>query len=226
LDSVFINLNQTKVFSGPADNRSFCAYDLPSAKSTFSWFAITKALNGVYPLWANQYDIWQPKIKKEVEQYWYSLCYAFVLSENRCVVTKFEKDNPVQGAPEVFVDNPLCPTNKESFWSTTLDKEIISEPPYAKQLVDKIKELYKLWNMNYCKGQYLTNVGLQDEPYFKYFSYPDFLTPHSGLIQIRKYAEKEGKEDLLLLFKDVNELTKGIRKELYRMLVDKFKYFD
>ena len=46
--------------------------------------------------------------------------FAFVLAENRCVVTKFERGNPVEGAPEVFVDNPLCPTNKESFWSTTL----------------------------------------------------------------------------------------------------------
>jgi hypothetical protein len=63
--------------------------------------------------------------------------------------SKFEIDNPVKGAPEVFVDNPLCPTNPESFWSKTLDKEITDKPDTAKQLVDKVKELYKFWNTKY-----------------------------------------------------------------------------
>lgn len=31
-------------------------------------------------------------------------------------------------------------------------------------------------------------MGLEDEAYFRYFSYPDFLTRHSGLVQLRKYA--------------------------------------
>ena len=122
-----------------------------------------------------------------------------MLAENRCVVTKFEKDNPVEGAPEVYVDNPLCPTNKESFWNTTLATEInkLDKNNTARLLVDAITELYRYWNANYCKGQVLENVGLHNEPYFKYFSYPDFLTPSSGLIQIKKYAELEGAADLL-----------------------------
>jgi len=136
LDLDFKGINKTKVFNGAADNRSYCGYDLNSSQVTCSWFAITKSLNGNYPLWANQYDIWAPKIMPELEKYWYSLCFAFVLAENRCVVTKFEKDDPIKGAPEVFVDNPLCPTNPESFWSKTLDKEITSKPDTAKQLVD------------------------------------------------------------------------------------------
>jgi len=226
LDNVFININQTKTFNGAPDKYGFCSYDLLSAKSTFSWFAITKVMNGVYPVWANQYDIWAPRIKKEKEKYYYSLCFAFVLAENRCIVTKFEKDNPVKGAPEIFVDNPLCPANKESFWSNVLDKEIVNEPLLAKTLVDKIKELYTTWNFNYCKGQIIKNVGLQDESYFKYFDYPDFLTPHSGLIQIRKFAEQEGNEDLLNIFKEISELTKKVREEIYNLLVNEFKYFE
>lgn len=226
LDTVFINLNQTKTFSGPADNRSYCAYDLASAKATFTWFAITKALNGAYPVWANQYDIWPPQIKPNLEKYWYSLCFAFVLAENRCVVTKFEANNPVKEAPEVFVDNPLCPANKNSFWSTTLDAAIVTEPDAAFLLVEKIKELYHYWNLNYCKGQYLENVGLHNEPYFKYFDYPDFLTPYSGLIQIRKYAEQEGHADLLELFIETIKLTKLVKAEIYRLLVKEFKYFE
>ncbi|NOS90296.1 MAG: hypothetical protein HOP30_00085 [Cyclobacteriaceae bacterium] len=226
LRPTFIDTNLTKVQTGPQDKYAYSAYDLQSGKATMSWFAITKALNGNYPLWVNQYDIWAPTIKPEQEKYWYSLCFAFVLAENRCVVTKFEKDNPVKGALEVFVDNPLCPTNPESFWSKTLDKEIAINCDTAKQLVDKVKELYKFWNTKYCKGQWMSNVGLHNEPYFKYFNYADFLTPHSGLVQIRKYAEKGGIADLLEKFDEVSVFTKKAKEEIHRLLVDEFKYFD
>lgn len=230
LDTAFKDINKTKTFNGPADNRSYCAYDLPSAKATFSWFAITKALNGNYPLWANQYDIWAPNIPKKLEEKWYSLCFAFVLAENRCVVTKFEKDNPVQGAPEVFVDNPLCPTNKESFWSSTLAPYVIANEAkqslLAEQLINKITDFYKHWNKTYTQGQFLQNVGLHNEPYFKYFNYPDFLTQHSGIIQIKKYADHESKFDLQQYFTEISELTKQVKAELLRMLIEDFKYFE
>ncbi len=228
LDSVFKDINKAKCFNGPTDNRSYCAYDLASAKATCSWFTITKALNGRYPTWANQYDIWPPNIKPELEDYWYALCFAFVLAENRCVVTKFEKDNPVVGAPEVYVDNPLCPINKESFWSATLadTTKHLDKNNIARLLADAITELYKYWNANYCKGQVLENVGLHNESYFKYFSYPDFLTPYSGLIQIKKYAEIEGAADLLSRFDKVSALTKKVKEELWTLLVVEFKYFE
>ncbi len=226
LDNRMIKINLVKAFSSAPDKYGFCAYNLETAKFFFSWFSISKSLVGNYPVWANQYDIWPPQIKPNLEKYWYSLCFAFVLAENRCVVTKFEANNPVKEAPEVFVDNPLCPANKNSFWSTTLDAVIITEPNAAFLLVEKIKELYRYWNLNYCKGQYLENVGLHNEPYFKYFDYPDFLTPYSGLIQIRKYAEQEGLADLLELFIETIKLTKLVKAEIYRLLVEEFKYFE
>jgi hypothetical protein len=226
LDTAMKDINKSKCFNGPTDNRSYGVFDLDSAKHITSWFAITKALNGIYPTWANQYDIWEPEIKPELEKYWYSLCFAFVLAENRCVVTKFEADNPVEGAPEVFVDNPLCPANRESFWCTVLDNEIVRQPEHAYLLVEKIKEFYRHWNIAYCKGQYREHVGLENEPYFKYFDYPDFLTPYSGLIQIKKYAEQEGCHDLLELLIEITRLTKNVKSEIYRLLVDEFKYFE
>lgn len=228
LDTVFINLNQTKVFSGPSDNRSYCAYDLSSAKALSSWFSITKVLNGNYPIWANQFDIWAPVIKPDFEYEWYSLCFAFVLAENRCVVTKFEKDNPLPGAPEVFIDNPLCPTHKDNFYTNVLApffNESKTESS-AKDLINEVIKLYKLWNTNYCKGQYLYNVGLQDEPYFKYFDYADFLTPHSGLIQIRKYAEIHADADLLNQFGVIAKHVKHLKARMYELLVVEFGYFN
>jgi hypothetical protein len=226
LDNDLKSVNKTRILGGPPDKYGFCSYDIQSAKTTFIWFALTKALNGLYPVWANQFDIWVPNIPKPKENYFYSLCFAYGLAENRCVVTKFEKDNPVAGAPEVFVDNPLCPANPESFWSTVLDKEIIARPVLALELVDLIKQLYKKWNVKYCKGQLLKSVGLQDEAYFKYFDYKDFVTPSSGLIQIKKYAELHNTVDLNALFEQISAKTKEVREEIYRLLVEEFRYFE
>lgn len=227
LDTVFINLNQTKIFSGPSDNRSYCAFNLDSAKKTFTWFALTKAFNGKYPIWANQFDIWAPEIKKEFEKEFYSFCFTFGLADNRCVVTKFEKDNPAKGAPEIFVDNPLCPANSESFWSTTLEPYVTETGnALSLQLMNLIKDLYKLWNMKYCKSGFLYNVGLENEPYFKYFDYEDFLTPYSGIIQIKRYAELNSKTDLLNLIDQISDKAKDVKNKIYDLLINEFKYFD
>lgn len=226
LDNDFKGINKTKIFNGPADNRSYCAYDLPSAKTTFCWFAITKVLNGKYPIWANQMDIWAPKISKDKEPYFYSLCFAFALAENRCVVTRFEKDNPVAGVPEVMVDNPLSPLNPDSFWNTTLQKEIVLQPSLANELVELIRNLYRTFASKHCQSGIIRNIGLHNEAYFRYFDYPDFLTPNSGLIQIRKYAELNNKEDLNEQFKLISEKTKEVKEEIYRLLVEEFKYFE
>ena len=225
LDTAFININQTKIFNGPADNRSYCAYDLNSAKITFCWFAITKVLISKYPLWANQFNLWKPKIKNELEKEFYSLCFAFGLAENRCVVTKFEKDNPVIGAPEVFVDNPLSTNNVESFWNTTLDSYISKKSKESVELVSSIKKLYLVWSKEYCASENLYNIGLKDEPYFKFFDYDDFLTKDSGLIQIRKFAEINNNQDLLELFATISVKTRNIKNKIYELLVEDFKYF-
>jgi len=227
LDNDFKGINKTKILNGATDNRGYCAYDLESAKATFSWFAITKAINGRYPVWANQYDIWTPKITKTLEKNYYALCFAFGLAENRCAVTKFEKDNPVAGAEEIFVDNPLCPTNREAFWLTTIESYLIGVPePKAILLIELIKQLYELWHTKYCANGILKNVGLENEPYFKYFDYADFLMPSSGLIQIRKYADINGKLELINIFKQISDATKDVKEKIYKMLVEDFKYFE
>jgi hypothetical protein len=225
-DTGFIDINKSKCFNGPPDQKGYCADCLIVAQRTFTWFSIMKVLIEKYPIWANQFDIWPPNIKPKIEKYWHALCSSFVLAENRCVVTKFERDNPIHGAPEIFVDNPLCPANPESFWSQILDKQVLQDHKIAFILVGKIKELYREWNVKYCKGNYLYNVDLQDEPYFKYFDYASFLTPYSGLIQIRKYAELNALDDLMNLFAEVSELTKMVKEEIYRLLVVEFKYFE
>jgi hypothetical protein len=225
LDNDLKSSNKTRIHSGPTDKYSYCAYDIASARKVFAWFAITKALNGVYPVWANQFDIWKPTIPVNDEKGFYSLCFALALAENRCVVTRFEKDNPVRGAPEVFVDNPLCPTNPESFWSTTLNGEIGEGPKLAHGLAELVRDLYKKWNRKHCKGQFLYSVALEEEPYFRYFDYKDFLTPYSGLTQIRKYAERQNDADLLSNLEEISAKAKEVREEIRRLLVQEYSYF-
>ena len=221
----FKTINRTMITTGAEDSRSFCAYDLPSAKATFSWYAISKAFVGNYPICYNQSDIWAPEIKPELADYYYALCFAFGYAENRCVVTKFEKDNPVEGAPEIFVDNPMSPMNDESFWRTTLRPQIKDEHKLAMELVNLVNKLYLTFRNNYCTQSKIEHIGLQDEPYFKYFDYPDFLTMNSGIIQIKKYAEINCKSDLLEIHQQIMAKSKEVKDEIYHLLVDEFKYF-
>ena len=226
LMSSFSSINLQQIHSGAANSRSYCAYDVLSSQALFSWYAISKSIFGRNPLWTNQYEIWQPNISQELKTDWFALCYAFGLAENRCVVTKFEKDNPVIGAPEVWVDNPMSPNNGESFYRTTLQQEIKKSKSVAKDLATTIEEFYQYWNLNYTKGQILENVGLHEEAYFKYFDYPDFVTKDSGLIQIKKYADLNDCAELLEKISDISTKTKLVKEEIYRMLIKDFKYFD
>jgi hypothetical protein len=50
--------------------------------------------------------------------------------------------------------------------------------------------------------------------------------PNSGLIQIRKYAELQGDTELLQLFDQISKLTKAVKNEIYRLLVEEFNYFE
>ena len=243
LMSTFSKVNLSQIHSGAANSRSFCAYDLETAKVLFSWFAISKAVNNRYPVWANQYDLWEVSLNKvaiTTQKYFYSLCFAYSLAVNSCVVTKFEANNPVENTPEIFVDNPLCPTNPESFWAIVLEDEISpltpeggiitsKTPPSGAGgllLVEAVKDLYKYWNLTYCKGQFMYHVGLQDEAYFKYFDYADFLTPYSGLVQIRKYAENQTDTNLGEKFAKIDNLAEQVKEEIYVMLTEVFGYFD
>ena len=129
------------------------------------------------------------------------------------------------GAPEIFVENPLSTNNPGSFWNTTLDEYIANGPAIARNLVDAVKELYGYWAQKYCKRGSIRNTGLKDEPYFRYFKYVDFLTPTSGLIQIRKFAEVTNKVDLLQQFENVSGHTKKVREDIHRLLIEDFGYF-
>ena len=45
-------------------------------------------------------------------------------------------------------------------------------------------------------------------------------------VQIRKYAEINGREDLQALFREISALTKQVREKVYRLLTEEFGYFE
>jgi hypothetical protein len=53
-----------------------------------------------------------------------------------------------------------------------------------------------------------------------------YLTPQGGLIQKRKYAKKKGLADLQDLFTEIFKFTKNVKAEIYRLLVEEFRYFE
>lgn len=72
---------------------------------------------------------------------------------------------------------------------------------------------------------FFSGINCKDEPCSRYFNYSDFLTPYSGLIQIRKYAEIHNLQDLQEQFAAISAFTKKVRDELYRLLVEEGRYF-
>jgi len=228
LDLSVKDINKIKMFNGAADNRSFCAYDLASARALFTWFGVGKAINGRYPLWANQYDLWLPRFSDEEQHLrWLGWCYAYALAEHRCVVTRFPAGDPVPEAPAVYVDNPMSPFHPEGFWQNVLEPETaVVRDTLAGELIETIRDLYRLWNRNYTHGERVENVGLDEEPYFKYFDAPDFITPHSGWIQIKRFADVNGCTDLIAILEKVSTLKKKVLEELFRLLVSEGRYFE
>lgn len=225
LDNDFKGINKTRLLNGAPDKYGYCAYDLDSAKATLSWFAITKSMNGQYPTWANQFKIWIPEIPTKKKDYYYALCFAFALVENRCVVTQFEKNNPVDGAPELFIDNPMSPNNPDSFWSTVLSAHVDKKHTEAYKLTQSIVKMYNLWSKKYCQNR-IDAYELKDETYFKYFNYAPFLTNNSGLIQIEMFAKANNLSDILDCINDIKQNRTLVLTAIRDFLVEDCKYFE
>ena len=78
----------------------------------------------------------------------------------------------------------------------------------------------------YCSEGIIRNIGLHNEPYFRYFEYPDFMIPNSGIIQIKKYAEVNYRDYLNTLLKEISKKTKEVREEIYQILIIDLRYFE
>ena len=200
IDSSFADVNKARcVGGGPPDQKGYAAYDLESARRICTWFGIAKAVNGRYPVWANQLEIWAPELDSRSLRDIESLCFSLCLAESRAVVTRFPKGDPVAGAALLRVRNPLCPIDPESFWSTVLAPALVRRPKLAWQLAEAVRSLYAHWKVQYCGGQARAD-------------------PHWGLVQIAGHARVEGLTDLEHELAAIRELAAKVRDELFDLL--------
>lgn len=96
-------------------------------------------------------------------------------------------------------------------------------PIFSKVFGSKMKIAWTVIGENkYSRRQYLRNLELQNESYFKNIDCDDFLTPNNGLIQIRKFAEKHAEVELLNQFA---LFAKHVNVSRYELLVGEFGYF-
>jgi hypothetical protein len=123
LDNPFMDYRRARCFSGTPDQKGYYPdpQNLASADQVFIWYAIQKAFaefaDSPYPLWADPLNLWVPVVSAEQALPVRLLTRAIAFADNECVETTFPADNPVHGAPEVVVANPMSPNAADSYWS-------------------------------------------------------------------------------------------------------------
>jgi hypothetical protein len=147
------------------------------------------------------------------------LTRAIAFADNECVEARFPANNPIIGAPEAFVANPMCPHDVESYWNkqaAALFRNRSSQT-VADRLVAAVNELYAKWVALFrMRTEQPIDIS---RPY--YLNGHGTLTASSGLLQIKDYIEK--KDDIVLRerFETVQRLLKDAKSEFYRLLLAK-----
>ncbi|HAT9646604.1 TPA: hypothetical protein JBI63_08690 [Legionella pneumophila] len=226
LNTAFMDIRKIRCTSGPTPVKSYEAFNLDSAISTFFWYALAKTLIQCgYPLWADALQFWAPQITKQNNETIIKYIFSIGLADNECVETVFPGNNPQIGVPEVYVENPLTPNNPESFWSKTMapffiNKNCGDDLPY--RLVHSVIKLYQEWEKRFIR----TNI-IEVNFSKPYFISKGFLKKSSGIIQIRDYAESTDDQILMELLSEVRLLLRETKNEFYNYLVsaDGLNYF-
>lgn len=216
LDNHVMDCRKSRCFSGPPDQKGYAARDLASADKFFLWFAIERdfALNK-YPLTVDADELWAPNVPPKLVARVRQLVFAIGLADNECVVTKFPANNPVRGAPEVFVPNPMAPSDPDSFWNKHMRASFVTGgKDAAHRLVAAVEALYAHWATMFKKTPEIA-VKL-DKPYF---IGTGFLRATSGISQIRDYANLKADTVLLDLLAKVQSALKEATSEFHELLI-------
>lgn len=215
LESRFMRVRSIRCFSGPPDNRAYVGTTSDLAERLFTWFALGRTFASCgYPMWADAMELWAPaaagKDKDRMLRYAYAIGYA----ENECVETYMPANNPVPGAAEVFVFNPLTPLLTDSFWSVHLKGHFnATRADTPGQLVSAVDQVFKLW-----KPLFKTKKTLITSQSRAYFVEDGWLSAGAGLIQIRDYAAECESVELLAALNEVSATLKATREEFHAML--------
>lgn len=217
LNPLFMDCRKSRCFSGLPTHFGYCASDYNSAKKTFLWFALSKIFDhSDYPMWADAFEMWEPIIPTSLEETVTRFIFAIGLADNECIETCFPANNPIAGAQEIHIRNPLAPTNRDSFWSKTM------APLFQKndgslpcQLVRAVENLYQEWEKQFDEGPEI--IASYERPYFIGTGY---LRKTAGLIQIHDYAEDRNHQQLKYLNNEVTRLLKMTKESFSQLLRD------
>ena len=146
------------------------------------------------------------------------IIFSIGFAENECIEAIFPANNPVEGVPEVRINNPMTPLNENSFWCEYM-QSFFSEHPedIYDQLVQTVNDLFQEW-----KKEFNNNPEIHveyKEPYF--IGENKVLTRQAGIRQIKDYADYYEKENLKIAYKNIQEKLDTVKKKFHTMLMDK-----
>ena len=138
--------------------------------------------------------------------------------KNECIEAIFPANNPVEGVPEVRINNPMTPLNENSFWCEYMQSFFNEHPEdIYDQLVHAVHNLFQEWEREFNNNP---EIHIEyKEPYF--IGENKILTKQAGIRQIKDYADHCKKENLKIAYKNVQEKLDGVKKKFHTMLMDK-----
>jgi hypothetical protein len=219
LDVPFMDCRKSRCFSAPPDQKGYCAdpRSPESSERVFLWYAIQKSFaEHGYPMWADAMDLWAPRIPNRLQSRICRLTYAITFADNECLELRFPANNPVPGAPEVRLSNPLSPNDTTSFWSKHLVQHFDGTTPdgNADLLVKEVLELYASWKKLFRVHEELpVDVA---RPW--YIGESAFVTRSSGMSQMRDYAEFKQDQNLLHRIERIKVSLGRARNEFHELL--------
>jgi hypothetical protein len=222
LDNRFMAVKKSRCFSGPPTHLGYCASDIDSAKKLFFWYSLGRTfVQRPYPMWIDADGMWGPSIPKSLEKQTFQTAFAIAYAENECVETYFPADNPVKGAPELFIGNPMTPLNRDSFWSLVMRPYIGANAPQSvRDLVDSVDRVFRTW-----KELFKVHTELPVSYEQPYFINDRGLTRAAGLIQIKDYAIENNVASLLAGLADVQACLKAAKEEFFDLVNVGLDYF-
>ena len=212
-----MDVKRNRCFSGPADQKSFSAFNFESAKKAFFWFSLGRTfMNYKYPIAFEQDNLWpidEEKIKDEILK----ICFSIGFAENDCIETTFPANNPIEGAHEIVINNSMTPLNNNSFWCEHM-QHIFNNPTkdIYDQLVQAVNNLFQEW-----EKKFKNNTKIHVEYKEAYFVGDNrILTKQAGIRQVKDYANHYKTENLKMAYKSLQEKLDIVKKKFYNILVD------
>jgi len=216
LDRPIMDCRKGRCFSGPPDQKAYVAETVDQAKKLFLWYAIQKDFSQYhYPMWADAMELWAPNIPPRLAANIYRLAFALGFADNECVETRFHAHNPIPGVRELFVRNPMAPTDPESFWVKHMKASFAAKgEDAAHRLVAAVEALYTHWTIMFRKTP---EIAVKIDK--AYFIGPGFVRASSGISQIKDYANLKLDTVLLNLLGKVQAALKEVSAEFHDLLV-------